>query len=111
MVDIAGAPYTQLTNLNVTGILRINGEIIDDGVFVKQVFISSGTIAEATDLVISTGTNTLVMPAAHVGILEIKSVSGAQTLDPGSNTIENGNTVLTTTNRRFNLEGTVWLEL
>ena len=77
---------------------------------VVQRFTSGGTINPATNLVLSTGTHTLVMSDSE-GILNIKSVSGVITLDPGSNTVENGNTISTTVNRIFFLEGTVWLEL
>ena len=91
--------------------------LLEDGIdlsafFKKQVFISSDTIDDDTDLAMSTGTNTLIMPTTPTkGILECKSISGTITLDPGTNTVENGNTVSTTVNRRFNLEATVWREL
>ncbi len=81
------------------------------GEFAKQNFDGDGTIASTTTLAISTGANTLIMPEGHVGILEIKSTLGTVTLDPGGNTIENGNEVTLTVNRRFNLDGTVWLEI
>ena len=79
--------------------------------FKTQRFTTGGTIKSATDLVISTGTHTLVMPDSHAGILEIKSISGTATLDPGTNTFESGNTVTATVNRRLFLDVTVWIEL
>lgn len=79
--------------------------------FSKQTFTASGTILESTSLVVSTGVNTLEMPTTHVGYLRIKSISGDITMNPGTNTIENGNTVLSTTSKNFNLDGTVWLEV
>ena len=78
---------------------------------VVQRFSSGGTINPATNLVLSTGTHTLVMPTDHQGFLTVKSISGVITLDPGSNTVESGNTVSTTVSRWFYLDGTVWLEL
>lgn len=78
----------------------------------EQSFTGGGTIDPTTDLVINTGNNTLVMPLSYNRILEIKSISGTVTLDPGTNTIEGGdNEVTPTVNRRFYLNGTVWLEL
>ena len=79
--------------------------------FVKQTFSSGGTINSDTNLALSTGTHTLVMPTTYVGILETKSISGIATLDLGTNTMENGNSVPAGSNRRFNLDGTVWVEL
>lgn len=81
------------------------------GEFAKQNFDSDGTIASTTTLAVSRGDNTLLMPPGHVGILEIKSALDTVTLDPGSNTVENGNAVTETVNRRFNLDDGVWLEL
>ena len=78
---------------------------------VVQRFSTGGTINPATNLAISTGTHTLVMPTDSEGILEIKSISGTATLDPGTNTFESGNTVTATVNRRMYLDGTVWIEL
>jgi len=78
---------------------------------VVQRFTSGGTINAATNLVLSTGTHTLIMPTSTQGILEIKSISGVITLDPGTNTIEDSDTVSTTVNRRFYLEATVFREL
>lgn len=78
---------------------------------VVQIFSSGGTINPATNLVYSTGTHTLVMPTSSQGILEIKSISGTITLDPGGNTMEGGTSVTSTVNRRVNLNGTVWQEL
>ena len=78
---------------------------------VVQRFTSGGTIGNATNLVLSTGTHTLVMPTSSESILDIKSISGTITLDPGGNTIENGNTVDPIVDRRFFLDGTVWREL
>ena len=78
---------------------------------VVQRFSSGGTIGEATNLVLSTGTHTLVMPTETESILEVKSVSGVITLDPGGNTVEGGNTITSTVARRFFLDGTTWLEL
>ena len=81
----------------------------------SQAFSGGGTIDPTTDLVINTGTNTLVMPLSYNRILEIKSVSGTATLDAGTNTFEttgtSTETVTATVNRRFYLDGTVWLEL
>ena len=82
------------------------------GLFKKQIFTSDGTIDDDTDLVVSTGDNDLFMPLTPTkGILEVKSISGTVSLDPFTNSIENGNDVTPTVNRRFNLEGIVWLEL
>ena len=84
---------------------------VDGAATVVQRFSDTGTINAATELAISTGTHTLVMPDASNRILDIKSVSGTITIDSGSNTVENGNTVTTTQDRSFYLDGTVWLEL
>lgn len=78
---------------------------------VAQKFSSSGTINDDTTLAISNGTNTLIMPTVYDLILDVKAASGTVTLDPGVNTVENGNTVTATVDRRFYLDGTVWLEL
>jgi hypothetical protein len=76
-----------------------------------QSFTAGGTIGDAADLILSTGTHTLIMPLIRTEVIEIKSISGTITLDPGTNTVENGNTISTTVSRRFYLNGTVWLEL
>lgn len=81
------------------------------GEFSKQNFDDDGEIASTTTLAISRGNNALLMPEGHVGILEIASVTGEITLDGGTNTIQNGNTVAESANRRFNLDGGVWVEL
>jgi hypothetical protein len=77
----------------------------------EQAFSGGGTIDPTTDLVINTGNNTLIMPLTYNRILDIKSISGTATLDPGTNTFESGNTVTATVNRRMYLDGTVWIEL
>lgn len=110
MTQIAGKAFTQLLSLNILDELRVKGQLINDGVFVKQIFVANGTIDESTDLAISTGTNTLTMPASHTGFLTVKSISGVTTLDPGSNTFEISNSVANTAARTFNLNETVWLE-
>jgi hypothetical protein len=78
---------------------------------ITQQVTSSGEISQSTTLVISSGTNTLVMPTISVVILKIKSLSGTATLDPGANTIENGNSVTATVNRSLYLDGSTWIEL
>ena len=83
----------------------------DGAATVVQRFSATGTIIATTELAISTGTHTLIMPDASNRILDIKSVSGTITLDSGSNTVENSSTITTTVSRRFYLDGTVWLEL
>jgi len=119
VLDVSGAPDYVIRNLEAgAGILLSvspeNGITIalSGDTFVTQDLATAGTINPDVNLVRSTGTHTLVLPTAPTkGILEVKSVSGTITLNPGANTVENGNTVATTTNRRFNLSGTVWLEL
>lgn len=82
------------------------------GEFAKQNFDDDGEIVSTTTLAVSRGNNTLLMPPGHVGVLEIKSAQGTATLDPTPNTVEGGDLSVTeTVNRRFNLDGTVWLEL
>ena len=118
VLDLTSAPDYLIRNLVAGDNISIavgpeNGIVISTAAeaFNKQNFSANGTINSETELAISTGTNTLIMPTTHIGVLEVKSISGTVTLDPGSNTIENGNTVSTTANRRFNLDGTVWIEL
>ncbi len=119
VLDVSGTPNFLIRNLEEGPGIDLslspeNGITIglSELTFVKQVVVGSDTIADDTDLVVSTGTHTLTMSLAPTkGILEIKSISGVITLNPGTNTVENGITVATTTNRRFNLNGTVWLEL
>lgn len=79
--------------------------------FKKETFVASGTISDDTNLALSTGTNTLTMPLTNIKPLETKSISGVITLDPGTNTVENGTTVSSTASRTFCLVGTVWREL
>lgn len=119
VLDVSGGADKLIRNLEAgVGILLSlspeNGITIalSEDTFIKQNFIANGTITDNVNLATSTGTNTLVMPLTPTkGILEVKSISGTITLNPGTNTVENGNTVSTTVNRRFNLNGTVWLEL
>lgn len=85
-------------------ILRLSGVNSQD-------FTGGGTIDPETDLVISTGNNTLIMPLTYNRTMRIKSVTGTITLDPGTNTIETGNTITSTVGKTFYLYGTVWLEL
>lgn len=89
----------------------VNNIVSPAGAFIVQRFSGSDTIGATTDLALSTGTHTLTMPTVNSEILEIKSITGTITLAPGSNTIENGNTVDTTMSRRFFLDGTAWIEL
>lgn len=90
----------------------INGVPLNlNDIYVRQTFSSGGTINSTTNLVLSTGTHTLVMPLVNNAPLKVKSISGTITLDPGTNTIENSDTVSTTVMRELALEGTVWLEL
>ena len=77
----------------------------------EQPFTGGGTIDQTTDLVISTGNNTLILPTEYNRIMDIKSISGTITLDPGANTMEGGTSVTATVNRRVYLDGTVWIEL
>ena len=120
VLDVSGSPNFLIRNIEdgpgiVTSVSPENGLTIglSELTFVKQTITGTGqTIADDTDLVVSTGTHTITMSTAPTkGILEVKSISGTITLNPGTNTVENGNTVATTANRRFNLTGTVWLEL
>jgi hypothetical protein len=78
---------------------------------VVQRFSTGGTIEENTNVALSTGTHTLIMPTSAESILQVKSISGVVTLDSGTNTVESGNTVSSTVNRIFYLDGTVWIEL
>ena len=78
---------------------------------VVESFTALAVINELTNLVISTGTHTLTMPTSYQSILEIKSISGTATLDPGTNTFESGATVTAGTSRRMYLNATVWIEL
>ena len=111
MVQIADKPFSQLTNLNILDELRIRGVLVDSAFLAVQRFTGSGTIEDTSDLILSTGTNTLVMPTERTEIIDIKSITGIITLDPGTNTVEGGNTITSTVSRRFYLNGTVWLEL
>ena len=78
---------------------------------VEQTFSSNGTINDDTTIALSTGTNTLIMPTTYDLFLNVKSISGTITLDPGANSVENGTTVSTGQNRRFWLSGSTWYEL
>ena len=119
VLDVSGSPDFLIRNLEAGIGIAIstspeNGITIklSEDLFIKETFGSSGTISDNVNLAVSTGTNTLTMPLTPTkGILEIKSIAGTITLDPGTNTVENGNTISTTVARRFNLDGTVWLEL
>jgi len=98
--------------IKIGGCFEVDPDTDLSALFKKQNFAANGTIAADTNLAVSTGTNTLVMPLLPTkGILEIKSISGVITLDPGTNTVENGNSISTAVARRFNLDGTVWIEL
>ena len=101
-----GGTARGITSDNYEAQLEVDGSPI-----VVERFATSGTIATSTELAISTGANTLSMPSTSVVILQVKSISGEITLSPGTNTVENGNTVSSGTARRFYLDGTVWIEL
>lgn len=81
------------------------------GEFAKQNFDDDGEIVSTTTLVINRGNNAIEMPPGHVGVITVASVTGIATLGTGTNTMQNGNTVEESASRRFNLDGTVWVEL
>jgi len=79
---------------------------------VVQRFTTANTINSNTNLVICSATATHAMPSVHEGFLKVKSKVGfTVTLNPGTDTVENGNTVASGANREFFKDGTVWLEL
>lgn len=102
----------------IAGLVSNNGklratvnDLIDSTAFKKQVFTGAGDIHPDTNLVISDGTHTLVLPDKIGSVLDTKQLTGTTTYDPGSNTMEGATTSTATVARRLYLEGTVWLEL
>lgn len=123
VLDVSGSPDFLIRNLEAGAGVVIstspeNGITIavEGQVFKKQSINTSTTIDNDTNLAVNAGTNTLTMPTAPTkGIVETKSKSGTATLDAGSNTFEttgtSTETVTAPINKRWNLDGTVWLSL
>lgn len=95
MVQIAGKPFTQLTNLNVLDELRVDGVLIVPGGSTQNIVEVAGnyTIDITDDFVADTGPGTVTLPltADAVKHVTIKSVlgGGTLTLSPsGSDTID-----------------------
>lgn len=98
--------------LKVGACFEVEEGAIITGLSKKQNFSGNGTIDDDTDLAVNDATGTIVMPIDPQKLeLVIKSLSGTTTLDPGVNTVENGNSVTATVSRRFNLDGSVWIEI
>jgi len=89
-----------------------DGTIIE-GLFKKQNFPAGGTIDFDTNLAINAATGVLVMPddTGKGELIIVSDLGATTTLDPGTNTIQNGNTVSSGTSRRFNLDNGVFVEL
>ena len=83
------------------------------GLFKKQNFTAGGTIDIDTNLAINAATGTLAMPedTAKGELIIVSNLGATTTLDPGTNTIQNGNIVSSGTSRRFNLDGTEFVEI
>ncbi len=84
MVQIAGKPFTQLTNLNVIDELRVDGVLITPGGSSQNVVENSGnySIGLSDDFVANTGPSIITLPLSSTATkhVTIKSVSPGETL-------------------------------
>ena len=84
MVQIAGKPFTQLTNLNVLDELRVDGVLIVPGGGTQNIVENSGnySIDITDDFVANTGPSIITLPLASTAVkhVTIKSVSPGDTL-------------------------------
>lgn len=111
MVQIAGKPYTQLTNLNVIDELRVNGVPIVPGGSSQNVIEVTGnyTIQLTDDCIVVTGPGVITLPlsANAVKHVTVKSILGGGTLTltpQGADTIDGQATLLINVNTAV----TVW---
>ncbi len=95
MVQIAGKPFTQLTNLNLLDELRVDGELIVPGGSAQNVVEVSGnyTVLITDDFIADTGPGTVTLPLSSTAVkhVTVKSVLGGGTLTltpSGSDTID-----------------------
>jgi len=84
MVQIAGKPFTQLTNLNVLDQLRVDGQLIVPGGGSQNIVENSGnySIGITDDFVANTGPSIITLPLSSTATkhVTIKSVIGGGTL-------------------------------
>lgn len=95
MVQIAGKPFTQLTNLNVLDELRVDGQLIVPGGSSQNVVENSGnySVGLTDDFIANTGPSTVTLPLSSNAVkhVTVKSVigGGTITLTPsGADTID-----------------------
>jgi hypothetical protein len=111
MVQIAGKPFTQLTNLNLLDELRVDGQLITPGGSNQNIVEVSGnfTIDVIDDFIADTGPGIVTLPLSSTAVkhVTIKSVLGGGTLTltpSGSDTIDS----LATQSIPVNTSLTVW---
>jgi hypothetical protein len=111
--DVIIANTADAGNFNVYQVLpdTSSAELVSSeggSTFKVESFVSTGTINSLTDLALSNGTFTLNMPTSSDSPITIKSTEGTTTLAGGTNTFENGVSVVFPAATTLYLDGAIW---